>query len=585
MIGRIHNDGRADDMGRTRLWSRARTALLAAAAAGTVVAAWGQSSAELTRASESVVALDRDGGPGAALVVGRDDDALLLLTAAHVLGPAGEEVRGLRARLKGGSGRALTQIKLLKLDRALDLAALRVEGLKAAGIDVCRQPILTLNPELPVRREHAVFAVGNPAGVPWAVPPAPDSVGEVGPRELRFQSNVIDIGHSGGGVFNVFGDLVGMIRADQPPWGVALRVGVLTQALADWQLKAGPGPCGSARPAPAAAPGDTPFKRWIAKTGASREAFKASTGYTPPSPVSFAVFDNNMAELERLVAAGAKLDDDRGMPPLHWAVALGRGDMLRYLLLKGVRLNAYNSQRIEGAAPGESEEVGTALHLAARLDDAETVRLILKAGADITYGHDMSNGPGSPLAVAAGHNALKAAKALLAAKADPTEDSMGWSGPFPLLAALNGGHIEMLRLLRASGARLSIRVGNTHPSTLLALAAEKAPLVSIRWLIEQKVALECPVGGCDSPMYVAVRANRVDVIQMLVKAGANPTGDRFQPYLNLAVMMGHMAALKALLLAGANINLAGREGTPLAMARRDEKKDMVDALLAHGAKR
>lgn len=271
------------------------------------------------------------------------------------------------------------------------------------------------------------------------------------------------------------------------------------------------------------------------------------------------------------------------MSPLMWAVALGRREMLRYLLLKGVRLNTIDGLSIPGVQPGEREEAMSALHMAARLDDAEAVQLLVKAGADVSLGYNVTSTPGSPLTVAADHNALRAAKALIAAGADPTEDKQGWSQPFPLLAALNRGHAEMLKLLRASGARLDIRVGNTHPSTLLSLAAVKAPVASIRWLIEQRVALECE--HCDSPLRQAVWANRVDVIQTLIKAGANPTGNRFEPYLCLAVSMGHQEALKALLLAGANPNQAGRDGTPLAMARSEEKKEMVDALLAHGAKR
>jgi ankyrin repeat protein len=544
-----------------------------------------QSGTELARAAEAVVALSREGGPGAALAVGRETDALLLLTAAHVLGPPGNETRYLRARLKGFADRELTRISVLQVDRKLDLAALRIGGLQAAGIDVCKLPVLTLNADLPVRREHAVFAVGNPAGVAWAVPPTADRVSEVGPRELRFQSAVVDIGHSGGGLFNVFGDLVGMIRADQPPWGVALRVGVLTQALSDWRIEAGFGPCGATHAAPAPVAGDTAFKRWIAKAASSRQAFSAATDYQPPSPASLAVFDNDMPALERLAASGAALEQQRGLSPLMWAVALGRRDMLRYLLLKGVRLNTYDGLSIPGVEPGRSEEAGGPLHMASRLDDADAVRLLTKAGADLSSGGDITNGPGSPLTVAAAHNAMLAAKALIAAGADSTEDRMGWDQPFPLLAALNQGNLEMLKLLRAAGARLSIRVGNTHPATLLSLAAEKAPVASIRWLIQQKVPLECRQPGCESPLYVAVRANRVDVIQVLIKAGASPTGDSFEPYLCLAVKMDNTDALKALLLAGANPAQAGQEGTPLAMARRDEKKEMVDALLAHGARR
>lgn len=572
-------------MRRCLLWPRRVRVFAGLLTAFIATAACAQSAPELVRAADTVVAFSNEGGPGAGIVVGRGPDSLLVLTAAHVLGADGSEARHLSAKLKSAPGRELTDIKVLRVDRSLDLAALRIEGLRGAGVEACKQPIAGLNADLPVRREHAVFPIGNPAGVAWAIPPSPDHVSDVSLRELRFQSSTIDIGHSGGGLFNVFGDLVGMIRADQPPWGVALRVAVLSKAVADWRLGGDPATCTSTTSTARAAPPTTAFQRWAATAASSREAFITAAGYATPSPASLAVFANDVASLERLAAAGAKLDDDRGVTPLQWAVALGRHDMVRYLILKGVPLNTYGRLTIPGVAFGDSEEVVSALHMAARMDDAEAVKLLVKAGADVSQGYNVER-HGSPLTIAVRHGSARAAKALLAAGADPTEERGGWSDSFPLLAALERGDLEMLKLLRASGARLSIRIGNTVPSTIMSLAAEKSPLESIRWLIAQKVPVNCNEPTCgDSPLYVAVRANRVDVIETLIKAGANPTGNSFEPYLCLAVMMDNKEALKALLLAGANPNQAGRDGTPLAMARRDEKKEMVDALLAHGAKR
>jgi ankyrin repeat protein len=549
---------------------------------------------DLDAAAASVVALQAEGAAGlefgAGIVVGHGPDSLLVLTVAHVVhadtGVAGGRVR---ARLKVLPAKWLPAVTVLHLDRRADVAALRIAGLRASGIDPCAVPVVRLNVETPVRRGHAVFAVGNPAGLPWKVPPVADQVSEAGPRELRFQSAVIERGHSGGALFNVFGDFVAMIRADEPPYGVALRSGVLARSLVDWGLDIGASVCPAGRaPAPSgpAATG-TAFRAWLTKASVTRQAFMTATNYQRPSAASLAVYDRDAAALETALASGRPSDDGRGISPLQWTVMLGRKDMLKHLLLKGVRLNDYDGHRVPGVTPGETEEAAGALQMAARLDDAEAVRLLVKAGADIEHGAGMSGGPGTPLTVAADHGALSAAKALIALGADVTGDRYGWDRdqPFPLRAALRRGNLEMARVLRGAGAALKSNVGFSPSARLLAIAAVEAPPESLRWLIAQGVDIECPEAGCDSPLRQAVWANRVDNMQALLRARANPTGHDFEPYLCLAVKMGHLEALKVLLLAGADPNKAGRDGTPLAMARRDENRPMIEALLAHGARR
>jgi hypothetical protein len=51
---------------------------------------------------------------------------------------------------------------------------------------------------------------------------------------LYFESNVVAPGHSGGGLFNENWELLGMIRADQPPRGVAVSLDRLLERLGAW---------------------------------------------------------------------------------------------------------------------------------------------------------------------------------------------------------------------------------------------------------------------------------------------------------------------------------------------------------------
>ena len=62
-----------------------------------------------------------------------------------------------------------------------------------------------------------MYAVGFPASRPWAANIQPDPVSEVTTSTLTFQTQFVQQGHSGGGLFNENWELVGLIKQDQPP--------------------------------------------------------------------------------------------------------------------------------------------------------------------------------------------------------------------------------------------------------------------------------------------------------------------------------------------------------------------------------
>jgi S1-C subfamily serine protease len=86
---------------------------------------------------------------------------------------------------------------------------LTLSNLKEIGLTPCTLPLELIGNELPARRGHGVFPIGNPNGVAWQFPVAPDQVTEVNENNTIFQSSVIESEHSGGGLFNAFGDLIG----------------------------------------------------------------------------------------------------------------------------------------------------------------------------------------------------------------------------------------------------------------------------------------------------------------------------------------------------------------------------------------
>ena len=92
-----------------------------------------------------------------------------------------------------------------------------IDNLAAQGINVCSLSLDRLQEPGTAKRGDSVYPVGNPNGVPWSLPVHPDALSDVSEDNISFQSSLIARGHSGGGLINSDGQLVGMIQADDPP--------------------------------------------------------------------------------------------------------------------------------------------------------------------------------------------------------------------------------------------------------------------------------------------------------------------------------------------------------------------------------
>ena len=90
----------------------------------------------------------------------------------------------------------------------------------------------------------------------------------------------------------------------------------------------------------------------------------------------------------------------------------------------------------------------------------------------------------------------------------------------------------------------------------------------------------------DTALIQAVRRNRVEVVRMLLEAGADPNlqNDNGETALILAARYGYAEVAQLLLDAGADLNAKdGRGATPLASAIRNRNAPIVSALLNAGA--
>ncbi|XP_042514940.1 ankyrin-1 [Macadamia integrifolia] len=160
--------------------------------------------------------------------------------------------------------------------------------------------------------------------------------------------------------------------------------------------------------------------------------------------------------------------DEDGETPLLHATRQGHTDTAKYLLECG-------------ADPSISSEIGaTALHHAAGTGNIDLLSFVLSKGDDV----DSQSDAGTPLIWAAGHGQQESVKVLLENHADPnaeTDDNIT-----PLLSSVAAGSLPCLELLIQAGANANVSAGGA------------------------------------TPMHIAADNGSPDIINCLLKAGADP---------------------------------------------------------------
>jgi ankyrin repeat protein len=101
-------------------------------------------------------------------------------------------------------------------------------------------------------------------------------------------------------------------------------------------------------------------------------------------------------------------------------------------------------------------------------------------------------------------------------------DRLNWINQTPLSLAARSGHFEVVKYLCENGATTHGPDLNTAP---LGAAAAAGHLAIVKYLVEQRNvplnALERPFGA--TPLFVAARFLRLDVVRYLMEKGADPT--------------------------------------------------------------
>jgi ankyrin repeat protein len=319
-------------------------------------------------------------------------------------------------------------------------------------------------------------------------------------------------------------------------------------------------------------------------------AFAADVTARPDgsTPLQWAVFNGDIAEAKRLLAAHAdvKAANNYGVTPMQLAADASNTDLLRLLLKAGA----------DPESPNPDGE--TALHLVARAGNLEAAKLLLKAGAHV----------------------------------DARET---FGGQTPLMWAVARRHPEMAELLLSKGANVNARSAirdyqrvataesrakqlDRGGFTPLLYAARENCGACIEVLLKHKVDVDLPDPSGMSPMAIAMLNSNWDIAKRLIEAGADVNEWDIFGQAPLHVAISNMNSrsngnpldqdepnkasgfdvVKMLVERGANPNQqtyyrpagrgfggisTGRGTTPFLVACASGNIEVVKLLLAHGA--
>jgi ankyrin repeat protein len=310
------------------------------------------------------------------------------------------------------------------------------------------------------------------------------------------------------------------------------------------------------------------------------------------TPLQWAVYRNDVAEVKRLLKAGAKVGEanNYGATPMQMAAATGNAQILSLLLAAGADVDSPNA------------EGQTALMAVARTGNTEAAKLLLRRGAHV--------------------NAVE-----------------HWGGQTALMWASARRHPRMMELLISHGANVNARSAwrnwerhvtaesrakrtNAGGLTPLMYAARENCLECVNVLLKHHVDVDLPDPDGVAPVTIAIMNNNWDIATRLIHAGADVNQwDMYgQSPLYAAVVNsvprppglfggGPVAnpldapdkatgkdVVALLLDQGANPNMqlfyrpagrgaggAARGATPLMAAAAEDDVDLVKLLLAHGA--
>jgi len=167
-----------------------------------------------------------------------------------------------------------------------------------------------------------------------------------------------------------------------------------------------------------------------------------------------------------------------------------------------------------------------------------------------------------------------------AVKAGADVDAPGTYGGYTALhLSAVRGDVDLLRVLLRSGANAAALADRATHALVIAVV-HRAPLAYFDALAESSLDLKLPNADGFTALHAAAEAGRADAVPWLVAHGLPLEAHTRHGHtaLHIAAALGHAAAAQALLDAGAELNAPSPGGTPLDVARAENKPELVALL-------
>ena len=239
----------------------------------------------------------------------------------------------------------------------------------------------------------------------------------------------------------------------------------------------------------ACANGDADLVKKLLDAGADAKAAR----WDGETALMIAAGAGNVEAVQQLIAHGAQVntaESRKGQTPLMWAAAEAHPEVVELLIQHGADVKA------------ASKSGFTPLVFAAGKNDAKSINALLAAGADPNYG--LLDGT-KVLSIAAAYRSTAAASTLLDGGANP--NVIDRSGNAPLHTAAQVGNIDLVKKLLAKGANPNARTAKVPAARGAGAGGGGGFRLAI---------------GEQTPLMMAARANKEDVMRVLVAAGADP---------------------------------------------------------------
>ncbi|XP_064648007.1 transient receptor potential cation channel subfamily A member 1 homolog isoform X2 [Lineus longissimus] len=262
------------------------------------------------------------------------------------------------------------------------------------------------------------------------------------------------------------------------------------------------------------------------------------------TPLHKAVEGGHHAVAKECIERGADVNTCRGgwNTCLHLAAVTGDQDIVKLLLDNNARIDSLNDQQ------------ETALHRAAAFDQTDVCEVLLERGALV---EKKNKDNFTPLLVAANKGHERTVKCLMRRRADVfamdknEKTAIYWAAAEDKLAAL-----KMLLSHPTVILANLIDIGDRYGNTPLHVAAEKGYVRIVKCLLEHKAGKGLKNEDEQTPIHLASKFGRTNVIRELISANkllVNDEDEDSNTPLHMAAQYGQVKAVKVLILNGANI--------------------------------